>query len=80
MGYFSFLTGGLLEDRLHILFILPLRQQMMLGSYHFPADHAAQGNETFRRIIKDIQIKEDLPESGEQRRNGDRYAGSKIQR
>lgn len=80
VGFFVFITGGLLEDQLHILFILPLLQRMMLGSYHFPQGYEGQGKETFRRIIKDIQIKKDLPESGEHRRNGDGYAGSRIQR
>lgn len=80
VGYFSFLTGGLLEDQLHILFILPLLQRMMLGSYHFPQRYEEQGKETFRRITKDIRIEKDMPESEEQHRNGDRYAGSRIQR
>lgn len=80
VGYFSFLTGGLLDDQLHILFILPLLQRMMLGSYHFPQRYEEQGKETFRRIIKDIRIEKDMPESEEQHRNGDRYAGSRIQR
>lgn len=80
VGFFTFITGGLVEDQLHILFILSLLQRMMLGSYHFPAGYEEQGKETFRRIIMDIRIKKDLPESGEEHRNRNGYAGSRIQR
>ncbi len=55
-GWFSFITGGLEEDCVHILFLMSLSGKMMLGSYHFPAQNAKEEKEKGRKLIKSISI------------------------
>lgn len=55
-GYFVFVTGGIQYDVAHCMFILPVREKMMLGSYHFPIEKMADDMQVFMEILKSIQI------------------------
>ena len=72
-GWFSFVTGGLAEDRIHILFILPMNGKMMLGSYHFPEGDEAEETEVFLKIIRNIVVKKKTQEKA-----GGWYVGGSI--
>lgn len=73
VGWFSFVTGGLAEDCIHILFILPLNGKMMLGSYHFPEGDEAEETEVFLKIIRNIVVKKKAQEKA-----GGWYVGGSI--
>ena len=38
IGWFAFVTGGTREDSMHCMFVLPLEDNMMFGSWHFPGN------------------------------------------
>ena len=73
VGWFSFVTGGVEEDSIHIMFVTPLQNKMMLGSYHFPSQNEAEESENFRKLIRSISVKEETQEESEHR-----YAGRRI--
>lgn len=56
VGWFSFLSGGIMEEQLHFIFILPLKNRMMLGSYHFPSKYVLEETEFFIEMIRSIRI------------------------
>lgn len=56
MGWFSFITGGLLDDVYHIMFLIPVSGKLMLGTCHFPAAIELQEKENFFTMVKNIQI------------------------
>lgn len=56
MGWFSFITGGLLDDVYHIMFLIPVSGKLMLGTFHFPARMEKQEKEKFFTMVKSIQI------------------------
>lgn len=67
-GWFSFATGGLEGDILHYMFILPLNNKMVLGSFHFPTETVEEDDKVFFSILKSIRIvndTEDKPENYE---------------
>lgn len=57
-GWFSFITGGISEDQSHIMFILPVSERMMLGTYHFPMKEEREERKIFLKMLKSIQIKD----------------------
>ena len=73
LGWFAFVTGGLTEDHYHIMFLMSLSRQMMLGSYHFPAGQEKEERVNFQGIIQSIQIMEATQED-----TGKKYVGYKI--
>ena len=56
MGWFAFVTGGIKEDSIHCMFILPLDDNMMFGSYHFPAEQMEENRKIFMQMLKSIRI------------------------
>lgn len=56
IGWFAFVTGGIREDSMHCMFILPLDDNMMLGSYHFPAEQMEEDRKIFMQMLKSIQL------------------------
>lgn len=56
MGWFSFITGGLLDDVYHIMFLIPVSGKLMLGTCHFPAARELQEKENFFSMVESIQI------------------------
>ena len=56
IGWFAFVTGGIREDSMHCMFILPLDDNMMLGSYHFPAEQMEEERRIFMQRVKSIQL------------------------
>lgn len=72
-GWFSFATGGLTEDCIHILFVLSLEGKMMFGSYHFPAGDEAEERKTFQKIIRSAAVKKKKQEKA-----GGWYVGGNI--
>lgn len=56
LGWFSFITGGLLDDNYHIMFLMPVSGKLMLGTFHFPARMEKQEKEKFFTMVKSIQI------------------------
>lgn len=61
-GWFSFVTGGIPEDICHIMFILPVMNRMMLGSYHFPIDQEREERKVFLKLLNSIRIKDEIKE------------------
>jgi hypothetical protein len=58
-AYFSYITGGVKEDCGHIMFVIPVHEKMMLGSYHFPAVQLNGEREVFLEILQSMQVNED---------------------
>lgn len=58
VGWFSFVTGGLADDNCHIMFLMSVSGEMMLGSYHFLAGQEQEEKENFFKILRSIQITE----------------------
>lgn len=56
IGWFAFVTGGIKEDSMHCMFILPLDDNMMLGSYHFPAEQMEENRKIFMQMLRSIQL------------------------
>lgn len=56
MGWFAFVTGGIKEDSIHCMFILPLDDSMMLGSYHFPEQGMEEDRKIFMQMLKSIRL------------------------
>lgn len=61
-AYFSYITGGVKEDNGHIMFVIPVHEKMLLGSYHFPAAQLDGEREVFLEILQSMQIREDIEE------------------
>lgn len=57
-GRFIFATGGMKYDTAHCMFILPVNERMMLGSYHFPLENMKENEDALLEILKSIWIKE----------------------
>ncbi len=55
-GIFAFITGGIREDAYHSIFILPVDEKMLLGSFHLPEGQAESGRKTLMDIMRSIQI------------------------
>ena len=64
-GWFSFGTGGLEGDILHYMFILPLNDQMMFGSFHFPEETIEEDDEVFFNALKNIRTLHDMEDGPE---------------
>lgn len=62
LGWFSFVTGGLSKDHIHILFILSVLDSMMVGSFHFPTDCEQEGIEEFYKMVKSIKVNQNAQE------------------
>lgn len=56
IGWFAFVKGGIKEDSMHCMFILPVNDNMMLGSYHFPAEGMEEDRRVFVEILKSIRL------------------------
>ena len=56
-GWFTFITGGIKEDTSHFMFVLPVNESMMLGSYHAPAKLISEETSLFLKILKGIKIR-----------------------
>lgn len=56
MGWFAFVTGGIKEDSMHCMFIMPLDDNMMLGSYHFPEEQMEENRKMFMQMLRSIQL------------------------
>lgn len=61
-GYFLFVTGGIDHDTGHAMFILPVRERMLLGGFHFPMERRGEGRAVFLEILKGIQTGRDAEE------------------
>lgn len=57
IGWFSYITGGVAEDNYHIMFLLPIDEKMMFGSYHFPLGQLEDEKKTFLDIITSIEVR-----------------------
>lgn len=55
-GYFSFVTGGIRQESCHYMFLLPVGDSMVLGSYHFPAEWGQEEKKLFVDIIKSMKV------------------------
>ncbi len=56
-GGFTFITGGMKYDTVHCMFILPVNEKMMLGSYHFPLEKIVEDEIILLDILKSICVK-----------------------
>lgn len=66
IGWFSFITGGIRTDSVHCMFVLPVKDNMMLGSYHFPEGTMEADRKVFIEMLKSIRIQSDPLPSGKQ--------------
>ena len=57
-GRFLFITGGMEYDTAHCMFILPVNEKMMLGSYHFPEENIKEDEGVLLEILKSIRVKD----------------------
>ena len=57
VGYFSFITGGVKVDAYHNMFILPVDEKMLLGSFHLPTGQMHEGKKLLLKMINSIQIR-----------------------
>ena len=73
-GWFTFITGGIKEDTSHFMFVLPVNESMMLGSYHAPAKLISEDTSLFLKILKGIKIRS----NAEEKISG--YEGSGLRR
>ena len=55
-GIFAFITGGIREDAYHSIFILPVDEKMLLGSFHLPEGQAESGRKTRMDIMRSIEL------------------------
>lgn len=70
-GWFIFITGGMVYDMAHCMFILPVNERMMLGSYHFPLKKIAEEEIILLDILKGICIKSSMEDkTGKYERTG----------
>ncbi len=51
-GRFLFITGGMEYDTAHCMFILPVNEKMMLGSYHFPLENREEEEGVLSEILE----------------------------
>lgn len=63
-GRFLFVTGGMEYDTAHCMFILPVNERMMLGSYHFPLENMKEDEGVLLEILKSIWIKDYEEDAG----------------
>ncbi len=63
-GWFSFFTGGIREDHCHIMFVMPVNERMMFGSYHFPAGQEKEERRVFFKMLKSVQMRKETGEDG----------------
>lgn len=73
-GWFTFITGGIKEDTGHFMFVLPVNESMLLGSYHASAKLISEETSLFLKILKNIKIRS----NAEDRLSG--YEGSGLRR
>ena len=55
-GRFTFITGGMEYDTAHCMFILPVNERMMFGSYHFPLEEIAEEEAVLIDILRSICV------------------------
>ncbi|MCM1251957.1 MAG: hypothetical protein NC321_03985 [Clostridium sp.] len=55
-GRFTFITGGMEYDTAHCMFILPVNERMMFGSYHFPLEEMAEEEAVLLDILRSICV------------------------
>ena len=55
-GRFMFITGGMEYDTAHCMFILPVNERMMFGSYHFPFEEIAEEEAVLLDILRSICV------------------------
>lgn len=55
-GWFSFITGSLVGEQLHIFFLLPVGGRMLFGSWHTSAESTGEATEAFLETMKSIRI------------------------
>ena len=55
-GRFIFSTGGMEYDTAHYMFILPVNERMMFGSYHFPLEEIAEEEAVLLDILRSICV------------------------
>ena len=55
-GWFSYMTGGIKEDKCHIMFVMSLERKMFFGSYHFTADNEVEEQRVFLQILKQVEL------------------------
>ncbi|MDE7198748.1 MAG: hypothetical protein K2O15_07675, partial [Lachnospiraceae bacterium] len=60
-GLFAFATGGVKGDSVHCMFILPVNDNMMFGSYHFPAEEMERDRKFFLQMLRSIRVEEVSP-------------------
>lgn len=55
IGWFAFVTGGIREDSIHCMFILPLEDNMMFGSWHFPEPSWSEDRKRLLQMFESIR-------------------------
>ncbi len=60
VGWFSFLTGGIEGDELHMMFLMSIQEKMMLGSYHFPEKEKREERKRFIKIVEEIREEKEV--------------------
>lgn len=56
-GWFSFITGGLIKDNGHCMFVASVQGNMVLGSYHCSAEGDWwEEKRIFKNIIKSLRV------------------------
>lgn len=57
-GWFSYVTGGVEQDSVHIMFIVSCNGKMLLGGYHFPDGQRKTGSIFFLQVLKKLTLME----------------------
>ena len=68
VGWFSFITGGSKWDECHCMFLMSVLEKMLFGSYHFPVEQMQQETDSFKEILKNIEIRKDIREENHEGR------------
>ena len=55
IGWFAFVTGGTREDSMHCMFVLPLEDNMMFGSWHFPEPLWTENRKRLLQMFESIR-------------------------
>ena len=53
-GWFSYVTGSVEQDNVHIMFIMSCNGKMLLGGYHFPDGQQKTGTIFFFQVLKKL--------------------------
>lgn len=72
IGYFSFVTGGLIYDQVHMLFICSFFGNMIFGSYHFPEQYEWEEKVVLLQVVRGIRIKQNVKRKERGKHEGNR--------